>query len=651
MIGLLLTTAAVTVLGPSVGDPGAAVSAGRSPAPTPSLFVAQSAAGSGDGSSCANAKAASFFNTVSNWGAGRPIAAGVVVGLCGTITSTLTAQGSGSPESPVTIYFTPGARLSQPACAPCLVLSERSFITVDGGSNGVIEGTDNGTSLGLHTSSTGLLASPCSNCEVKNLTIRNIYVHSGTSNEIDQTQVRSIAFNGDNFFFHNNVVHDAGWAINFGDDGETNNRIYNNDIYNVDHGVVPSFGTAGGSTGPYFIYGNHFHDFGNWDTANNAYHHDGIHCYTVAGGRGQHISDLYIYNNRFDGDIGGNATAWIFIEGGSGAGRTPCADATSRIWVFNNYGYSNVSGYNGVFGLYSGIPLVYNNTLVSTTTADGNVCDMNTQTGAAFMNNVCSTGNQLAGFDRPQGGWKSGSPDYNVYANGGANAFVCSDSSGTHFWSFSQFSLFQTCVGGESHSIAVVDAKLNPDGSPQATSPVLNAGANLRSLCIGDLAPLCRDIRGVLRPIRMAPDVGAFQSESAAISPRGVGFARLGTSRTSIERIYGLNRTVTSRRPLFGTFDIPGVLTATYRGRRGLLKVSYDGGTTVAVSTTSPYYTTPGGLGVGASAADAMLARRGWRECGRGLVRRRYGIATAIHVVRGRVVALTVSRSRNLRCP
>ena len=34
-------------------------------------------------------------------------------------------------------------------------------------------------------------------------------------------------------------------------------------------------------------------------TPSNGYHHDGIHCYTVAGGLPKHITDFYIYNNRF----------------------------------------------------------------------------------------------------------------------------------------------------------------------------------------------------------------------------------------------------------------------------------------------------------------------------------------------------------------
>src|ERR1700719_4748051 len=48
------------------------------------VFVAQNAQGAGDGSSCVNAKAASFFNASGNWGSGsNQIGAGTTVHLCG----------------------------------------------------------------------------------------------------------------------------------------------------------------------------------------------------------------------------------------------------------------------------------------------------------------------------------------------------------------------------------------------------------------------------------------------------------------------------------------------------------------------------------------------------------------------------------------
>jgi chitodextrinase len=465
---------------------------------SPTLYVAQSQAGLGDGSSCANARPVSFFNTSANWGAGKPIAPGSVVGLCGTISSTLTAQGSGAAGAPITIAFTAGARVSQPACSPCLQLSGRSYLTVDGGSGGVVESTNNGTNLGLHQNSTGISATSCDNCELKNLTIQNIYVHAGSSAEIDQTQMRSIFASGSNLLIDHNVIHDAGWSV-FIAMGNGNHDIHvdHNDIYNVDHGLITSSGTAGGSFGPIWFNNNHVHDFGNWDTSSNAYHHDGIHCYTVAGGQPMHISDYYIYDNRFDGSIGGNATSWIFMEAGDGStSATPCSDATSNIWVFNNYGYTDHNLGNGVFGLFTGRNYVYNNTLVGNNTSATGQPQIVLAAGSAFSsggalkNNILSTGNQVPSFGNTS--FPATNRDYNTYANSGGN-WYCNGF-------LSSYSAWQTCMGGDTHSSYYTSANLNPDGSPQTTSPTLNAGTNLTPLCNQNLTPLCQDINGNPRP-------------------------------------------------------------------------------------------------------------------------------------------------------
>src|SRR5262249_49183837 len=151
-----------------------------------------------DGSSCANAKAASFFNTASNWGSGNPIAPGKTVGLCGTITSELDAQGSGTPGNPITILFTAGAKISQPAVWAFNV-SNRSWITIDGGTNGIIESTSNGTGLANNEATKAIQANPCSNCTFKNIHFNNLYVRSqGQSLTIDGTLDNAIYASGAN---------------------------------------------------------------------------------------------------------------------------------------------------------------------------------------------------------------------------------------------------------------------------------------------------------------------------------------------------------------------------------------------------------------------------------------------------------------------
>src|ERR1700685_1857894 len=72
-----------------------ALGCGVASAAASTVYVAQSAAGSANGSSCTNAYAVTFFNASSNWGTGASqIGPGTTVDLCGTITTELTAHGS-----------------------------------------------------------------------------------------------------------------------------------------------------------------------------------------------------------------------------------------------------------------------------------------------------------------------------------------------------------------------------------------------------------------------------------------------------------------------------------------------------------------------------------------------------------------------------
>jgi hypothetical protein len=572
-----------------------------------------------------------------------------VIALCGTITSTVVAAGSGSPGRPVTLLFMPGAKLSQAACNPCLSASGRAWITIDGGRDGVIESTNNGTKLGLHTPSTGVMANPCINCRFTNLTVRNIYVHDGAGDDtVDQTLMRSIFASGSDLRIDHSVFHDAGWSVFIDmNNGDHDIRVDHNDIYNVDHGLITSSGTAGGSFGPIWFNNNHVHDFANWDTDSNTFHHDGIHCYTIAGGRPMHIRDFYIYDNRFDGSIGHVATSWIFMEDSSGSSATPCADTSSRIWLFNNVGIASRDLGNGVFGLFSGRALVYQNTLIGASLESGNV-GLNTGgdfTGpGALMNNVISHVNTWLSGNKQT--FADGQVDNNVYANGNpnGNGWFCG-----HF--VPDIGRWRSCIGGDGHARVARSSGLDATGRPNVGSAVLAAGRPLHDLCKGRLVPLCRDIDGNLRPFRMAPDAGAYQLETALLGPRSLGRIRIGDTKATVERFYG------SRKPhatsaLLTTFPVRDAETASYRRHSGLVAVSYRGGRVAAVATTSPYYSTAAGFGVGAAADEGALLRAGWTQCGRrALVQRRGGMVTAVSIGGGTIKAVAVARPDTLACP
>jgi len=479
-------------------------------------YVAQAAAGLDDGSSCANAESVLWLNDPAAWGPmSGQIGPGSVIGLCGTITSQLTMQGSGTAGHPITVYWEPHATLSSPMGTASVLTNGQSYITLDGGTDGSIQATALGSGLPGHGHwAQAVYALNCTGCTFRNLTIANFYRHtSAIDTSVDATQSNGIRFSGSDITIADNTIHDLGWALYAEwNNGDGHNRIYGNDIWNVDHGFASTSGFAGGNIGPLYIYDNYIHDFANWDTNTNAYHHDGIHCYTVVSQPGaSHYSGLYIYDNRFGGTVGNSTTADIFMEGNYGSsGATPCSDATSSVYIFNNvFSSTDLVTDNPYLTDSAGDGGMYNNTIVgqSNTQARGGCISYTDQppgAKAALENNILSNCNNLIGGNRDT--YAPGSPDYNVYANGGNNAFVCS----SNFYAFSAFASWRSCVGADEHSVAVSSAGLRRDGSPEPGSSAIRHGKNLTSLCQGPLVPLCSNIDGARRPANGPWNAGAY---------------------------------------------------------------------------------------------------------------------------------------------
>lgn len=569
------------------------------------IYISQTGAGTKDGSSCANAQIYTFFNNSGNWGTGKPIVPGTTVHLCGTISGPnplsgtggggqgiLTFHGSGASGSPITVLFESGASLQANyfgADSSAAILTHGfSWITINGGTNGFMQDTANGSDLANHQSSLAIDFAGCSNCEFKNLTIENLYVYkpfatitSITGNGTTATAtcanscgmsagaVVSISdetpsscnasgvtvssattttvsypsactsggagqladtftFVHDGCFFsvgsqsnvliHDNVLHDLHWCISpgYGD----SIQIYNNKIYNIDHGVT--LGLANGQTNSNLsIHDNHIYSYSNWDSGTvNVHHHDGIFFFGCSPTPcTATLSSPTIYNNLLEGPIGGNITGHVFLKNASGQPLT-----VTGLAMFNNVFIADANDPGGdptgLVALAAGSGnLIYNNSLLGGSTTNTTTCfasNTNT-TSEAFLNNVMTTCNGLMSFDDPPTAtFASGSPDYNVYANGGHLAFNCDH----NFDDFSHFSSWRSsaCVNNnDSHSSAPASAGLSSEGVPQAGSPVIGAGTNLTNLCTGRLIPLCKDTSAgntrtpVARPTTGAWDVGAYK--------------------------------------------------------------------------------------------------------------------------------------------
>jgi hypothetical protein len=483
------------------------------------VYIAQNASGAANGADCADARPVSFFNNSANWP--NPIGPGTTVHLCGAITpgvnsTALSAQSGGTAANPITILFEPGASITSPAMAIGINLNVQPNFIIDGGTtcgymngpgnpdtpcNGTIQNTANGTGLANNIQSDAIFESG-GGLEVRNLNIINLYVHTGNENEVISCPPHPTAvyFAGaaPGMNFHNNIVHDACWALN----GDADDVIVAfNDIYNMDHGI--GMGTAATHVGLQF-HDNHVHDPANWDTTTNSYHHDGIHLFYLESPHSAWNGTL-VYNNVFDGNWGRNNTAPMAVwdnENGT---------------LFNNVciGSSAANWNNGCLNTSSGAVVsnmtVYNNTLIGSGTSSQYATLLQPGgTNLTVENNAVTTANTLV---TTQGGTTISLFNHNVYANAGASdPFVNASGSTTAFLTLPDWQKY----AGEANSSFNSTLNLNSIGVPQSGSPAIGAGANLSSRCImngGNLPnALCSDIRGNPRSTTGPWDAGAYSS-------------------------------------------------------------------------------------------------------------------------------------------
>lgn len=479
--------------------------------PANTVWIAQTALGAGTGVDAADAVAATYFNTAGNWSAsptGIQIGPATIVHLVGTITTTLVAQGNGSSGNPVTIFFEAGSSIQEPACPSngCLRADSKSWITVEGNNVGIIESTANGSGLANHVNSAGIEMHPCANCVVQDLTIQNIYVHSSAADDmIDQTQMRCIYVSGSGWIITNNTMHDAGFCVypDYGN-GDAGTVVSNNNIYNVDHGVVPSaFGAFSASN--FTVSGNHIHDYSNWDTTSGNYHHDGVHAY---GSSGANLTNLQVYDNLFDGNPGNNFTSDIYFE------KPDASTSLTGALAFNNVldismAPANTFGAIAVGALTTGTG-IYNNTIVGANTPV-NYCILLNGGNTNIENNI-ETGCQVFVFEF--GAIPSVTMNFQTYAAIGSVGWQ--DSSSTQYHTLANWQA--TSTSPDANSQLVSSAGLSSGYTPNAGSAVIGAGTNLTSLGI---TALNSDKNNVARPGSGAWAAGAFQFVSAAGVSRG----------------------------------------------------------------------------------------------------------------------------------
>ena len=217
-----------------------------------------------------------------------------------------------------------------------------------------------------------------------------------------------------------------------------------------------------------------------------------------------------------------------------------------------------------------------------------------------------------------------------VYGNimmGPPNGWWCDvDTAKGVIYSYNIFTSEQVCGATNSSGIA----------SPYVDSSKYDFSLKPATTAIG-FAPSTvdhpnTDIAGDKRPLRMSSDAGADQREPALIAlGRSIGVVKMRKSIAPALEFYGKGRRATVR---VGTKKLERV---TFRVRGRSLWALVDDEVVVGVGTTSPYYTTLQGLGVG---ADAKVVRAWdkslWMGCRKAYRRSVAGLAVYAGVPGGK---------------
>jgi hypothetical protein len=250
---------------------------------------------------------AQTWQQASLWGA-NGIHPGDTVHLTGVISNPLTIFFSGLPGSNVTILFESNAMLSAPTLpsSSCwLNCGGMSNLVIDGGVNGLIQCTDNGTPA-IYTNPQGaqgasdftnynmqgIYAMPANNFTVQNLTISNLYNRLISSDDpvTGIWKARAIQLEGNNVTISNNTIYNTEDAIDFTYTfpASSNLVVVGNTIMGFNHGIVVGAGSYGAA--PLFynalIRSNTINGMDYYESTNSAvggfYHRDPIFLFCTA---------------------------------------------------------------------------------------------------------------------------------------------------------------------------------------------------------------------------------------------------------------------------------------------------------------------------------------------------------------------------------
>ncbi len=485
-------------------------------------YIAQSAQGEADGTSCANARAYSW-----DWSG---VNDGDTVWICGTITGSASYNSTGitipkgGTSTPITLKF-----CSESDCGAgntgklsnaywnqsygAIYSISKNNIIIDG-NGGIIENTDNGISGYTYDEGTaGVVVDRGNNIEIKNLKVRNLYikqhytVHS-CSGESRKDSAGLAVFGGSNIKIHDNNVTEVAngilYAHNLGNSATYSDiQIYNNITTRTNWGLALGINGSGDVVNNVKVYNNDVTIGSNFEcgTVDIGYHMNGLIIYGDSTGT---LDGIDIYNNYFHGEDtpDGDWTCTGFIY------QTVVITTGERIYnnLFNGVSGNPSNAYIQIGHSPTAVsttdPLIANNTIVGYGQAGRGIAHYKDNGNATIRNNIIM--NTGLGLHIDGTGYELIS-DSNLYYNNGRVAY----------WDgyLTTLASLQTKMGGcpgtdhECNSIAS-NPDLDTNYFPKSTSPVVGKGANLTSLGITSLNS---DQHGVARPSSNAWCIGAYE--------------------------------------------------------------------------------------------------------------------------------------------
>jgi hypothetical protein len=472
----------------------------------------------------ANTHISTWFNAGGNWGTGSgQIGPSTIVLICGTFTfaagssSVFSFQGSGTSGHPVTLLWDINAIVQAPyfytsnGTPGAIETNGNNWIVIDGGTNGILRNTANGTGLAYQQLSSLVDAFGSSNFQLKNLKAGPVYVHNNTTSDTvcwtgsDDCMAVRVLLGGSNVTVGPGITFtDCDVCVFFAFTGGESNLVITGNTFNRANQAIEGGPSNSGVKVLTNVQVDHntYNASRNWDDTTHDYHHNFFHPFTGTAGS-SFAGNLTFFNNWSIGDVGLQPTSMVYLEnnnGGSGGTMAPW-------WVFNN---------------------VFYKTNTDSLTTNGIVAPLNANNGYLLNNTIIDAGNAGNGsndwplFNMEYGtGWTEennilqSSGGYYFYNGGNTNAPTANhnlyyDPTGTAQWAWSP--------GGFTTSFTSWKSFCSCDASPSisGTNPLVNLttfvpgsaatvmGTNLNSLASGSGIPavatyLPLDINGATR--------------------------------------------------------------------------------------------------------------------------------------------------------